>query len=145
MRLRVIEPGSAAFDSLKRELAAADLSTTDLLAEGGRYYALGETDQEALAFVGLVAFGDDALLRSLVTPAAGRGAGHGGEAVTRLIELTQAYGVARLWLMTTNAEPFFARHGFAPVDRGQAPPAIVEPQQFRELCPASAALMRRNL
>jgi N-acetylglutamate synthase-like GNAT family acetyltransferase len=137
--------GTVAFAAFEDQLEAAGLSTEDLSAEGGRYYVLGERDRDALAFAGLTALGDEALLRSLVVPASGRGQGRGREITTHLIDLAQAYGIRRVWLLTTDAEGFFSGLGFRTVERSQAPPAIAATRQFRELCPASAVLMRRDL
>jgi N-acetylglutamate synthase-like GNAT family acetyltransferase len=145
MRLRVVEPGTVAFAALERQLEAAGLPKDDLFAEGGRYYALGEEDRDALAFVGLTALGDEGLLRSLVVPEPGRGQGRGRDITTRLLTLAQTYGIRRVWLLTTDAEGFFSDLGFRAVDRAQAPPEIAATQQFRGVCPASAVLMRRDL
>jgi N-acetylglutamate synthase-like GNAT family acetyltransferase len=145
MKLRVVEPDTVAFAALERQLKAAGLPTEDLIGEGGRYYALGEGGRDALAFVGLTALGDEALLRSLVVPVSGRGQGLGRDIATRLLALAQTYGIRRVWLLTTDAEGFFSDLGFRAVDRAQAPPEIAATQQFRGVCPASAVLMRRDL
>lgn len=145
MRLRVLEPHSAAFIAFKALLLEAGLPTEDLLDGGARFYALGDGDRKAAAFAGLEAFGVDALVRSVVVPLAGRGAGLGGQIVERLAELAGAYGIEALWLLTTDAEAFFAAHGFTPVDRSDVAPAIAATAQFQTLCPASAVVMCRTL
>jgi N-acetylglutamate synthase-like GNAT family acetyltransferase len=145
MRLRVLEPHSAAFMAFEALLAEAALPTDDLLEGGARYYALGGDEHEAFAFAGLEAFGTDALVRSVVVPSHGRGTGLGGRIVQALAELAAAYGVERLWLLTTDAEAFFALHGFAAVDRPDVPAAIAATAQFQTLCPTSAVVMCRTL
>jgi N-acetylglutamate synthase-like GNAT family acetyltransferase len=144
MRLRIIEPGSAAFAAFQSLLDEARLPTRDLHEEGARYYALGE-GADLVAFAGLAAVGDDALVRSVVVPQTGRGSGRGAAVVDHLARLASTYSVRRLWLLTTNADGFFARHGFAAVDRESAPPFIASTQQFTGLCPSSAVLMCRTL
>jgi amino-acid N-acetyltransferase len=54
-------------------------------------------------------------------------------------------GVRELFLLTTTAEPIFARWGFRRVDRAEAPPAIRESREFASLCPASAVFMARRV
>ncbi|WP_310540939.1 GNAT family N-acetyltransferase [Phenylobacterium sp.] len=144
MRLRPIEPGSTAYAAFIGLLEEAGLPTRDLHDEGARYYALGD-GPEVMAFAGLAAGGDDALVRSVVVPQSGRGAGHGGAVIDHLATLASTYGVQRLWLLTTGGEGFFGRHGFASVDRSGAPPFIASTRQFTELCPSSAVLMCRTL
>ncbi|MDP3869367.1 tyrosine protein phosphatase [Phenylobacterium sp.] len=145
MRLRPIEPSSPAFEAFEDALIAAGLPTADLVGEGARYYAMGETPQEAQAFVGLAPLGDEALLRSVVVPIAGRGAGRGGVVVDLVADLAATYGVRRLWLLTTDGEGYFKRHDFRVVPRGDAPAKIVALQQFSVTCPATAVLMCRTL
>jgi amino-acid N-acetyltransferase len=65
--------------------------------------------------------------------------------LTELLDIARANGIRDLWLLTTSAEAFFAKHGFEKADRSAAPPAIAETSQFRDLCPATAALMHLPL
>jgi len=53
-------------------------------------------------------------------------------------------GVAELYLLTTTAQEYFRRRGFADRPRETAPPAIRETWEFRSGCLTSAAFMRRN-
>jgi N-acetylglutamate synthase-like GNAT family acetyltransferase len=53
--------------------------------------------------------------------------------------------VADLYLLTTDADAYFDRHGFAVIDRDEAPAAIKSTQQFAELCPDSAIVMHRRV
>ncbi|WP_252865560.1 hypothetical protein [Brevundimonas diminuta] len=54
-------------------------------------------------------------------------------------------GGERLHLLTTTAEPFFARRGFAAADRAAAPAAIRRTREFADICPASAAYLTKDL
>src|SRR3546814_2079737 len=51
-------------------------------------------------------------------------------------------GATRLYLLTTTAESFFGRFGYAPLPRASAPAEIADSAEFRSLCPASAAFLR---
>jgi N-acetylglutamate synthase-like GNAT family acetyltransferase len=145
MRLRPVEPRTAAWPAFQALLRGAGLPTSDLTEGGARYYALGENERDALAFGGIVPLGDDALVRSVVVPPAGRGRGLGARLVEQLSQLAATWGVRTLWLLTTDAEGFFASQGFETADRAQVPPRVAATPQFQGLCPASAVLMRRAL
>jgi len=134
--LRVVRPDTPAFAAMKSALAAADLPVSDL-DEGAEYFALGD------AFGGLAMFGSVGLLRSLVV--AERGKGNGSLMLAALVAQAKSSGVRDLWLLTTSAEAFFAKHGFARRARADAPEAIAATRQFKELCPDSAAWMHKRI
>ena len=87
--------------------------------------------------------GADRLLRSVVVLPKLRGTGVGAALVASLIEQARSSGAERLWLLTTDAGDFFARHGWTVMHRAVAPAAIRVSDQFTTLCPASATLMVR--
>lgn len=122
-------------------LAAADLPTSDLDDGAAVYFA----SEDGAAFGGLARYGDVGLLRSLVVPRERRGQGMGSALLLALVNQAQAFGVRDLWLLTTSAEAFFTRHGFQTTERAASPPAIASTSQFRDLCPASAALMHKRV
>jgi amino-acid N-acetyltransferase len=84
-------------------------------------------------------------LRSLVVAGAARRAGLGGKLVGALEAAAQAAGITELWLLTIDAERFFERHGFDIVERAVAPADIRGTDEFGNLCPDSAFLMRKHL
>lgn len=145
MKLRAIAPGSTVFKGFIAQLSAAGLPTDDLHDEGGKYYALGETEQETLAFGGLVPLGDDALLRSVVVPNETRGTGRGALIIDALADMAGTHGIRRLWLLTTDADGYFRRLGFTDVPRDKASPEVAATRQFSDLCPSSAVVMCRTL
>jgi GNAT superfamily N-acetyltransferase len=137
--LREIKPGSAAFGTFVAALGAANLPTEDLLSEPFRYFGLDD-----LAWGGFGA-GRDALVRSVVVSANARGRGLGAAIAAAIVGRAREEGVERLWLLTTDSAPFFARLGWNEAERSSAPPAISASRQFSGLCPASATLMVRAL
>ncbi len=134
LALKADEP---AFAAMVASLQAGDLPISDLHEGEAEYFVLSGGD----AFGGLAIYGDVCLLGSLIVPAAKRGSGAGRVILAELLGIARARGVRDVWLLTTSAEKFFARHGFEKADRSAAPPAIAATSQFRDLCPASAALM----
>ena len=122
---------------------AAALAEAGLPASGGRgqCYALSG----GRGFGVIEGEGPDRLLRSVVVPAAQRGAGAGAALVDLLAVQAAELGIERLWLLTTTAADFFLRMGWTIMPRDAAPVAIRTSDQFTSICPASATLMMREL
>jgi len=95
--------------------------------------------------VGLEIHGSDALLRSLAVTAAVRGRGCGEALVAEAEALARAEGVRHLYLLTTTAESFFAKRGYARVARASVSCAIRQTTEFASLCPNSASVMCKVL
>jgi SAM-dependent methyltransferase len=70
-----------------------------------------------------------------------RGSGLGAWLVRERVEWTQSHGIKSLYLLTIDAEHYFAKHGFIAIARDNAPPEIQASAQFADLCPSSATLM----
>ena len=120
-------------------LAAAQLPTEDLTAAHCEHFFFTGSPTEPTGLVGLELLGDVALLRSLVVAADRRGTGEGAAL------LKHAEGVRTLYLLTTTAESFFAKHGYQRAARESAPAAIRGTREFAGICPASSAFMMRRL
>lgn len=98
-----------------------------------------------IAAAGLEVRGADAVLRSAAVDPAWRSRGIGGRLTTGLLAMAQARGLRALYLLTTTAERYFPRFGFAPITRAEVPAAIADTVEFREACPASAVVMTRPM
>ena len=104
-----------------------------------------ERDGELAAVAGLEVCCDDALLRSVAVRPAWRAGGLGHELVRRVVCDAEGRGLRALYLLTTTAEHYFPRFGFAPVARDAVPAEIRDSVEFRSACPASAVAMARQL
>ena len=89
--------------------------------------------------------GDAALLRSLVVAPDWRRHGLGARLVEALEIRAREGGCEQIWLLTDGAGDWFAARGYRRRERDRAPAGVRAHAQFRELCPASAALMCRAL
>lgn len=145
MTLQQITEGEPLFAAFAAHLSTAGLPADDLLLEPARYYALNPRGDEARAFGGLLPLGEDALLRSVIVPATQRKGGFGKAVVEELADLAAKDGAERVWLLTTDADAFFARFGWVSAERRLAPARIAATRQFSSVCPASAVLMCRKL
>jgi arsenate reductase (glutaredoxin) len=126
-------------------LNAAGLPTEDLREPGQSFFAFFESDRTPVGFGGYQLANGDALLRSLVVAPSHRRRGLGSALLAQLLARAAAGRAHTAWLLTTDAEAFFAGHAFARKERGEAPPAIAAAPQFTSICPASAVLMCRRL
>lgn len=117
----------------------ADDITPAMLAD----FRVAERDGEPCGLVGLQRAGDVALLRSLAVAHQARGRGLGAALVAEAEGVAAGLGVRTLYLLTTDAAPFFARLGYVAIPRSDAPEGIRATAQFSSICCGSATLMTK--
>ncbi len=130
---------------LLARLVAAGLPTDDVAPGPYQTFFGAREDEDWLAVIGLEALGHNALLRSLAVDAGQRDRGIGAALVDAVERHARALGVAQMYLLTTGASAYFARLGYAPVERESVPGTIRSTAQFSALCPRSAAVMVKRL
>ena len=138
------------WNNVRRLLIDAGLPVEDLgpaLLEGFLIAEAGECASRGSisGAVGLQIFDNIGLLRSLVVAKSARQSGLGGKLLGAMEAVAQATGIDELWLLTIDANAFFARRGFDIAPRDQAPDSIRQTEEFRELCPDDAFLMFKSL
>ena len=134
----------SALSDVETLLAENDLPSADVRTSPARFY-VGYDGDDRVGIGGLERYGPDGLLRSVVVERSARGNGYGTALCDALERRARAEGVERLYLLTTTAAAFFAARGYEELERSDAPAAIRETSEFDELCPASAACMRKSL
>lgn len=138
-----LRPISADAAELAAALEAADLPTADLVDAGRTFYALDESDRP-VGYGGYELYGEEALLRSVVVLPGERGKGYGRAVTDAVLSKATEAGARRAFLLTTTAEDFFAHEGFSPIERRDAPDAILATKQATTIC-SSATLLARSL
>lgn len=132
-------------DTVVSLLSAAGLPHADLTDDHlEHFFCVGEANAP-VGIVGVELYGDCALLRSLVVIESARAAGIGSALVWHAEAYARSKGARALYLLTTTAEEFFARRGYAHADRSAAPTAIRSTREFSDLCPASSTFMVKEL
>lgn len=126
--------------ALTLALQSESLPTADLIAPNKVFWRLIRAGV-VVGYVGLELYGDAALLRSLVVDRAFKGRGLGRELVDGATAEAKVQGVQSLWLLTKTAQPFFEHLGWQVTDRTAAPVEIRNSEEFKGLCPASAACL----
>jgi len=93
----------------------------------------------------LEVYPDGALLRSVAVAPRLRGSGLGHRLTEAATDLATELRVPAVFLLTTTAEEFFPRFGFARIGRGEVPATVQQSVEFRTACPSTATVMRKTL
>ena len=93
----------------------------------------------------LEVYPDGALLRSVAVAPRLRGSGLGHRLTEAATDLATELRVPAVFLLTTTAEKFFPRFGFARIGRGEVPATVQQSVEFRTACPSTATVMRKTL
>jgi len=128
-----------------RILTDAKLPTSDITEERLGYFFGCGSELNLEGVVGIEAYGEFALLRSLAVVPARRGAGVGTALVAHAEQSALHQGVRWLYLLTTTAETFLKRLGYALLSRDEAPLSIRNTKEFSDICPANSAFMVKHL
>ena len=125
------------------------LSENDLPVDGVEEnfssFVVADDNGKIVGAVGLEKFGPVALLRSAVVSNEHRGSGIGRKLVEHILERAEKDGIEELFLLTTTAEEYFPRFGFARTTRSAVPAAVKASPEFRGACPDTALVMTRRI
>lgn len=94
---------------------------------------------------GLERYGTEGLLRSVVVVPELRGTGVGRALSERVVSEAGKRGVTDLYLLTTTAEGYFPKLGFAAIARNAIPSGVQQSLEFRGACPDTAIAMHLGL
>ena len=150
-------PNKNSCDCLElREARSADLAQVLALLRRAGLPAAGVAESFSQFYVahnqgalvgaaGLEVYGASALLRSVVVDDEWRGTGVGRSLIDHALEQARQHGIADVFLLTTTAEHYFPRFGFACVTRDSVTDDVKRSVEFQGACPASAVVMRKSL
>jgi amino-acid N-acetyltransferase len=125
-------------------LGGAHLPTAGV-ADTLPHFVIAEDGGRVVGAVGLELYGASALLRSAAVEEGWQGCGVGRALIDRALKIARDRGIADVFLLTTTAEHYFPRFGFACVPRDAVNREVQASVEFREACPASAVVMRKSL
>ena len=141
MKIEAITPDK--LDEAKNLLQKNNLPTEDL---NERTHLFGTYEEDNLVGVGGVElYGSDALIRSICVDEAYRSQGMAEILTEHIEQYAKKNGADCLYLLTTTAENYFKRKGFVKIERDSVPQNIQQSSEFSAMCPASAAVMKKNL
>ena len=125
-------------------LQRANLPTEGVGAEVMPNFVIAEHEGTPVGVVGLEQYRESALLRSAAVDQDWRGSGVGRALVDRALDLTRQRGIRDVFLLTTTAENYFPRFGFACIDRDSVPRSVQASAKFQGACPSTATVMRKS-
>jgi amino-acid N-acetyltransferase len=125
-------------------LGRAHLPTAGV-AQALPHFIVAEREGELIGVAGLEVYGASALLRSVAVEDSWRGTGVGRTLIDRALGHARQAGIHDIFLLTTTAEHYFPRFGFACVSRDEVTAEVRASVEFQDACPASAVVMRKSL
>ena len=129
-----------------RLLSEAGLPTSDLNPEILKDFLIARDSNGSIAgIVGMEAYQDVGLLRSLVVCSSHRGQDLGALLTAEMEKKARNDGVKAFYLLTTTAIDYFPKLGYRITQRSAAPRAIARTAEFQNICPASAVCYFKNL
>jgi amino-acid N-acetyltransferase len=114
-------------------------------AEALATFVIAEHEGAPIGVVGVEVYRESALLRSAAVQESWRGTGVGRALVDRALDLTRERGIRDVFLLTTSAENYFPRFGFACISRESVPEAVKCSAEFQGACPSTAVVMRKAI
>lgn len=133
-------------EALLRLLSQAGLPSSDLDPDKLLHFLVArDADGSVMGAVGIEISGEDALLRSLAVHPDHQGLGIGRRLVYEMEARARGKGVRTVYLLTVTVPGYFPALGYTGVERSRVPGTIVQTQEFRSICPASAVCMCKDL
>ena len=129
-------------EAAKRVLEACGLSALGLDEQYADGYIVAEHEGAVVGLAGVERHGAHGLLRSVAVMPEWQGAGVGAALTHDRIDWARQRGLESIYLLTTTAAEFFARHGFEVTARDAAPAEIRASKEFSEMCPSTAVCMK---
>lgn len=133
-------------EEILRLVSEADLPTEDLTVDKLKDFLVARReDGSVIGAIGVEAYQDVGLLRSLVIHPYHRGRGFGKLLVNGLETFARKRGIKTLYLLTTTAIDFFPKLGYRQTQRSTVPEPIARTEEFKNVCPTSAVCFYKEL
>lgn len=140
-----LRPATAKDFSAVKKLLVANRLPPDGVPSSLENFLVAQDGKKLVGAIGLELYGSTALLRSAVVNESARGSEIGARLVEGVLAKARVLGVREVYLLTTTAEKYFPRFGFAVVPRETAPSAMLSSAEFTGACPSSAVLMKKGI
>lgn len=125
-----ISPATPAdVDAIKSLLAAGGMSDEGV-DEHWKTFVVARDGDRMVGCGGAQAYQFAALIRSVIVAPEYRRNGIGRKLVRQLLDRLASRGLREFYLVTTEAEGYFKKRGFKPVDRDEVHPQILSTREF---------------
>jgi amino-acid N-acetyltransferase len=133
-------------EEVLRLLSETELPTEDITIDKLKNFLIAKReDGSVVGAIGIEAYQDVGLLRSLVVHPSYRDRGFGKLLTNEIEKYAQTKGIKALFLLTTTAIDFFPMLGYQLIQKTSVPETIAETEEFKNVCPASAVCYLKNL
>jgi amino-acid N-acetyltransferase len=139
--MEIVAAPTEELPALRALVRSCGLRDEDMGLPGQRFLLAREAGR-LVGCIGLEVHGSAGLLRSFAVEPGSRGRGVGRALHGRAVALARELGVRDLYVLTTTVREMALAWGFEEVPREAVPESIRAGDQFRSLCPASAACLR---
>jgi amino-acid N-acetyltransferase len=102
-------------------------------------------NNQLIGSIGIEKYNEIGLLRSLAVNSKYKNQKVGEGLIQYLLDYCINEKITELYLLTTTAEKYFDKFGFHKIDRNKVPEEIMQTQEFKDICPISAVVMKRKL
>ena len=102
-------------------------------------------DKSLVACGGTEILGNSGLLRSLAVDRNYQNQGLGKVIYEQIIDHAVIVNLKSLYLLTTTASEYFNKKGFKIIERHNVPEKLLNTEEFKSLCPASAICMQLDI
>jgi amino-acid N-acetyltransferase len=126
-------------------LASCGLPSEDIEPGLLSNFVVAKEGTTPIGVAGLELRGASALVRSVGVTISHRRHGLGSNLLAAVEARAVQLGVGHAYLLTNDAQGFFARHGYTAIQRCLAPAEIQACTQFSSSCCAAATLMSKRL
>lgn len=126
-------------------ISDCELHIRDLSTEKLRHFVVARKGDAVIGTVGLEVFPPHALLRSLAVAKAYRGQGIARRLIGAVERYARTAGVTSIYLLTLTAADLFDKCAYREVSRASAPEELQTTDEFKSLCPDTAACFHKNL
>jgi len=127
-------------------LSAAGLPTVDLTDEKMKNFMVARGKDDCIVgVIGVEMYQESGLLRSLAVHPAYRKKGLGSRLTCKIESFAMHNRIKTLYLLTMTAADFFSRIGYEVTQRDKVPKAVEKTEEFKNVCPVSAACLFKTL
>lgn len=121
-----------------------NLPTADITSSSIQLF-VGTYNNETVGVIGIEIYETKGLLRSLAVRDGFKKLRVGTKLVDALFNNDCMNNVVDVYLLTETAPNYFTKFNFKKVERSRVPDIIMQTNEFKELCPASATVMHKGL
>ena len=141
----VIKTAYAEQEPALDQLLTRNHLSADDLPSGLPNFWLAFDNEQLIGSIGIEAYGDIGLLRSVCVDNSYRNQGIARQLCGVACQEARQQSINTLYLLTTTADHYFERIGFTKIGRNEVPEFIQQTTQFSSLCPSSAIVMKHTI